>query len=133
MSNLLNSPPVKDSNNNNNAHTSNSSLFKFTNLLGAPDPDLDYSSLISEAKPAAILVNECGDVEIQMNQNQSYFYAYELVFQSDQSNQKYTNNSKSIADNDRLDTLNTNLDLDKLCCFAETKDGNLLLATEKGS
>ena len=127
MSNLTNSPPVKDTNNN-LAQNNNSSLFKFTNLLGAPDPDLDYSSLISEAKPAAILVNECGDVEIQMNQNHSYFYAYELVFQSDHNSVS----NKFINDNDRTDTMNTNLNLDKLCCFAETKDGNLLLATEKG-
>jgi hypothetical protein len=125
---MSNSPPVKDTNNN---HANNSSLFKFTNLLGAPDPDLDYSSLISEAKPAAILVNECGDVEFQMNQNHSYFYAYELVFQSDY-NQQNSNDSKSITDKDRLDASNANLNLDKLCCFAETKDGNLLLATEKG-
>jgi hypothetical protein len=130
------SPPVRDSDSNNNT-----SLFKFTNLLGTPDPGLDFSSLISEAKPAAILVNECGDVESQMNKDRSYFYAYELVFQTDdESKNDVVNRSGDHSGSSQtMPATNTgqrpdmiNLSLDKLCCFAETKDGSLLLATEKG-
>ncbi|CAF0711680.1 unnamed protein product [Brachionus calyciflorus] len=108
------SPPSKDTNNNLSAK----------NFLGpnTSASDIDLCSLISEAKPAAILVNECGEIEIQMNKNHSYFYAYELIFHSDNKD-----------DADQLSNQNDNsISNDKLCCFAETRSGSLLLATEKG-
>ncbi|RNA10918.1 hypothetical protein BpHYR1_043329 [Brachionus plicatilis] len=108
------SPPSKDTNNNLSAK----------NFLGpnTSSSDIDFCSLISEAKPAAILVNECGEIEIQMNKNHSYFYAYELVFHSDNKD-----------DMDQvLNQAENSINGDKLCCFAETKSGSLLLATQKG-
>lgn len=94
-------------------------------LLNSSTADIDFCSLISEAKPAAILVNDCGEIEIQMNKNHSYFYAYELIFHTE-GNREYVD-QQTIAEN--KENLVNN---DKLCCFGETKNGSLLLATQRG-
>jgi hypothetical protein len=114
------SPPGKDSNNNLSAVGG----VKSSSFLSGSNSDFDFCSLISEAKPAAILVNDCGEIEIQMNKNHSYFYAYELIFHTDASSSSSTLNEF----NQEAGLINS----DKLCCFGETKNGSLLLATEKG-
>ena len=110
---------------NKNDTNNNTLLVKNPNFLSANSSSCsditDYNSIISQAKPAAILVNECGEIEIQMNKNHSYFYVYELIFRTD----KEDSVPKLITDPD-------NNFMDKLCCFTETNSGSLLLATEKG-
>ena len=114
MSNFT-SQARKDSNNNLTADKSN-----FLAANSSAYSEIDFCSLISEAKPAAILVNDCGEIEILKKENHSYFYAHELIFHTD-------------SNKDDMDTLLLNEnDKDKLCCFAQTKEGSLLLSTEKG-
>lgn len=86
-------------------------------------------SIISEAKPAEIIVNECGEVELQMTkENHKYYMAYELIFHvNNRDNHGCTSFSEySLSENPK------NIS-DKLCCFAETKNGSLLLATDQGT
>ncbi len=114
--------PVDFNNNNNN------------NRLSTPCIDHEYSasslfSIISEAKPAEIIVNDCGEVELQMTkENHKYYTAYELVFQVNNRVEGHNANCTSIQEYSLTENYS-----DKLCCFAETKNGSLLLATDQGS
>lgn len=115
--------------NNNNSHNS-------YNRLTTPCIDHEQSatslfSIISEAKPAEIIVNDCGEVELQMTkENHKYYMAYELIFRMNnrpETTSSYSSvNEYSLADNQRDYA-------DNLCCFAETKNGSLLLATDQGN
>ena len=105
--------------------------FNNNNRLSTPRIDHEQSatslfSIISEAKPAEIIVNDCGEVELHMTkENHKYYTAYELVFQVNNRVEaaSYTSVSEySISEKYA----------DKLCCFAETKNGSLLLATDHG-
>lgn len=108
--------------------------FNNNNRLSTPCIDHEQSatslfSIISEAKPAEIIVNDCGEVELQMTkENHKYYMAYELIFQV---NSKESLGYSSIAEYSLAE--NQKHVSDTLCCFAETKNGALLLATEKGT
>ena len=105
-----------------------------TNRLATPCVGHEQSvtslfSIISEAKPAEIIVNECGEVELQMNkENHKYYMAYELIFQVN-NRESMSNVNAGISDYSHN---HSHMFTDKLCCFAETKKGSLLLATDKG-
>jgi len=107
-----------------------------SNRLSTPCIDHEHSasslfSIISEAKPAEIIVNDCGEVELQMTkENHKYYMAYELVFQV--NNRADGHNANANCTSIQEYSLSENYS-DKLCCFAETKNGSLLLATDHGS
>ena len=61
-------------------------------------------------------------------ENHKYYMAYELIFQV---NTKESLGFSSISEYS-LSEYNKHVS-DKLCCFTETKNGSLLLATEKGT
>lgn len=111
-----------DPNNNNN----NSNPHRLaTPCIGHEQSATSLFSIISEAKPAEIIVNECGEVELHMNkENNKYYTAYELIFQM--------NNTRENMSCMSSDYNSSHMFTDKLCCFAESKDGSLLLATDKG-
>ena len=105
------------------------------NNLSTPYFEQEHSttslfSIISEAKPAEIIVNDCGEVELQMTrENHKYYMAYELIFQV---NNRESLGYSSIACEASLVDPSKNQS-DKLCCFAETKNSSLLLATDRGT
>ena len=99
-----------------------------TPCIGHEQSATSLFSIISEAKPAEIIVNDCGEVELQMTkENHKYYMAYELIFQvNNKDSMGYSTVSEySLSETQKHFT-------DKLCCFAETKNGSLLLATDQG-